>query len=244
MRSQTISAVHDASGTTRSTSPKRVLSWWWSMLRMCEPLRLTMPTGVRSMLPQSRKTTMRSSRSAGACGDEPVERQEAVLVRQRQLVGRHEHDRVLAQRGEDAVHRHQRAERVAVGMLVGDEQEALRRPQLVEHACARASTPSTTPLTRRPPAWSSRRSTRAARRAVSSSANDELGRVLEAQLGGDTALQEAVGGAQALEAGGTLGVVAEDAHVDAGVAEVGAGLTAVTVTNPTRGSLRLASGRR
>ena len=37
IRSQTISAVHEASGTTRLTVPKRVLSWWWSMLRMCDP---------------------------------------------------------------------------------------------------------------------------------------------------------------------------------------------------------------
>ena len=35
IRSHTISAVHDASSTTWLTVPKRVLSWWWSMLRMC-----------------------------------------------------------------------------------------------------------------------------------------------------------------------------------------------------------------
>ena len=33
-QSHTISAVQEASGTTRLTVPKRVLSWWWSMLRM------------------------------------------------------------------------------------------------------------------------------------------------------------------------------------------------------------------
>ena len=32
--SNTISAVHDAVGTTRFTVPKSVLSWWWSMLTM------------------------------------------------------------------------------------------------------------------------------------------------------------------------------------------------------------------
>ena len=37
---QTISAVHEASRTTRFTVPKRVLSWWWSMLRMCRPVAL------------------------------------------------------------------------------------------------------------------------------------------------------------------------------------------------------------
>ena len=48
-----------------------------------------------------------------------------------------------------------------------------------------------------------------------------------------------MGGAQALERGLALRArVAEHAHVDAGMAQVWAGLTAVTVTNPTRGSFR------
>ena len=64
------SAVHDASGTTRLTVPKRVLSWWWSTLRMCAPARLSESAGLRSMLPQSRKTIVRSSRSAGGIGDQ------------------------------------------------------------------------------------------------------------------------------------------------------------------------------
>ena len=65
MRSQMTSAVHDASGTTWLTVPNSVLSWWWSTLRMCAPSRLSESAGLRSMLPQSRKTIVRSSRSSG-----------------------------------------------------------------------------------------------------------------------------------------------------------------------------------
>ncbi len=59
-----ISAVQDASATTWSTVPKRVLSWWWSMLRI-RAACLSSSTGLRSTLPQSRKITVRSSTSAG-----------------------------------------------------------------------------------------------------------------------------------------------------------------------------------
>ena len=59
-----------------------------------------------------------------------LERQEAVLDRQRELLRRHEHHRVLAELGEQVVHAEQRAERVAVGALVGGEQEAVAVAQL------------------------------------------------------------------------------------------------------------------
>ena len=59
-----------------------------------------------------------------------LERQEAVLDRQRELLRRQEHHRVLAELGEQVVHAEQRAERVAVGPLVGGEQEALAAADL------------------------------------------------------------------------------------------------------------------
>ena len=59
--------------------------------------------------------------------------QEAVLDRQRELLRRHEHHRVLAELGEQVVHAEQRAERVAVRALVGGEQEALARAQLGDY---------------------------------------------------------------------------------------------------------------
>src|ERR1700761_24367 len=52
----------------------------------------------------------------------------------------------------------------------------------------------------------------------------ERRRVLERQLIGEAPLEEAVGRAQAIHAGHALGVAAENAHVDASVAEIGAGL--------------------
>ena len=59
-----------------------------------------------------------------------LQRQEAVLDRQRELLRRHEHHRVLAELGQQVVHAEQRAERVAVGALVGGEQEAVAGAQL------------------------------------------------------------------------------------------------------------------
>ncbi len=70
IRSHTISAVHEASGTTWLSVPKRVLSWWWSMFSRCAPSRSTLAE-LRSMLPQSRNTTVRSAMSAGGCWISP-----------------------------------------------------------------------------------------------------------------------------------------------------------------------------
>ena len=66
-------------------------------------------------------------------------------------------------------------------------------------------------------------------------------RVLEPQLAGDPALQEAVGGAQAVQrAPRARRASPSTRHVDACVAKVWDVSTAVTVTNPTRGSFRSA----
>jgi hypothetical protein len=69
--------------------------------------------------------------------DELRQLEEAVLVGQRELLGREERDRVLAHRAQHLLHRRERAERVAVGMLVRGEHEALAVAQLVEHERAR-----------------------------------------------------------------------------------------------------------
>src|SRR5688572_2637970 len=70
-RSHTISAVHDACGSTWLSVPKRVLSWWWSTLRMQRPERSSAAAGVRSMFPQSRNTKIRSLRSSGGSVTRP-----------------------------------------------------------------------------------------------------------------------------------------------------------------------------
>ena len=63
-----------------------------------------------------------------------LQRQEPILDRQGELLRGEEHDRVLAELGEDSVERQERAEGVAVGALVGGEQEALPVAQLGDHA--------------------------------------------------------------------------------------------------------------
>ena len=68
---------------------------------------------------------------------EPIESEEAVFVGQRELVGGHEHHAVLAERLEHLVHGHQRPERVPIGVLVRDEDEAVRVADLREHPRAR-----------------------------------------------------------------------------------------------------------
>ena len=73
---------------------------------------------------------MRSAMSAGGLVEDLLQRQEAVLDRQRELLRRHEHHRVLAELGEDLVQAEQRAEGVAVGALVGGQQEAVAGAQL------------------------------------------------------------------------------------------------------------------
>ena len=68
--------------------------------------------------------------------DQPVEREEPVLVRQRELAGIDEHHALLAERGEDLLHRDQRPEGVAVGVLVRDDDQLLGSAQLLEQVGA------------------------------------------------------------------------------------------------------------
>ena len=137
--------------STRLTSPKRVLSWWWSMLMMKLP-----PVGEE--VDRHAVDVAAVEEDHGAVGhvgrrlvEDLLERQEAVLDRQRELLRRHEHHRVLAELGEQVVHAEQRAERVAVGALVGGEEEAVAVAQLGDDPLdLRAAAPAAS-LTRPPP---------------------------------------------------------------------------------------------
>ena len=131
--------------------PKRVLSWWWSMLRIRWSSCLSWSALVRSMLPQSRNTSTRWQRSGGRLGDEPLEVQEAVLVGQRELVGGHERERVLADRGQHELHRGQRADGVAVGALVRGQQEAVGLADRLEQLARASELAPFSELTRAPP---------------------------------------------------------------------------------------------
>src|SRR5579875_3609331 len=220
IRSQTISAVHDARGTTRLTVPKRVLSWWWSMLMIGPGARLSASAGLRSRLPQSRKTIVRSWRSSG--GEETWS-----------CSARNEYS-------------------PGSGRSLESMYIRLSLPSRRRIRCIATSDPSASPSGF---SWVQTISRSAARSASSTAsrsaegsgilvalveqpgdphrAHDRLvvfkaqrGRVLELELGGQPRLQKAVRRAQALEAGLHLTLAAEHAHVDAGVAEVGAGLDA------------------
>ena len=125
--SSTISAVHEASVSTRLTVPKRVLSWWWSMFSSRAPSRCRNSTGIRSMLPQSRKTSVRSTTSAGGSWKTSSSGRKRYSTGSGNSFAARNITESLPSWLEDVVHRQQRAERVAVGALVGGEQEAVAR---------------------------------------------------------------------------------------------------------------------
>ena len=77
----------------------------------------------------------------GRLVEDLLERQEAVLDRQRELLRGEEHHRVLAELGQQVVHAEQRAERVAVGALVGGQQEAVVGAELGDHRARSHSRP-------------------------------------------------------------------------------------------------------
>ena len=122
-----ISAVQEASTSTRLTVPKRVLSWWWSMLRTLLPLSLQEVHRHAVDVAAVEEDHHPVGHVGRRLVEDLLERHEAVLDRQRELLRRQEHHRVLAQRPEDLVHGQQGAERVAVRVLVGGEQEAVAR---------------------------------------------------------------------------------------------------------------------
>ena len=117
----------------------------------------------------------------GDVADEPVELEERVLVGQRELVAADEHHAVLVERAHDRLHRDERAERVAVGVLVRHEDEAVgiaqgsddllarRRARAVDRHASSPSPGAASSALRGSPAVRSRSSsTRIARSVVSS----------------------------------------------------------------------------
>src|SRR5919206_1031625 len=63
--SRSTSPVDDASGTTRLTAPKRLLSWWWSRFRTSGTRASTVGSAMRDSLAQSTATRARVSTSSG-----------------------------------------------------------------------------------------------------------------------------------------------------------------------------------
>ena len=159
---------------------------------------------------------------------QPLERPAAVLPRQRELVRRHEHQRVLAELLEDPVHRQQRAERVAVRVLVRGQQQLVRAAQLGQHLFMSGGDAH----------WSSSSSViRIPRSIDSSNTNCSVGVRFIRSSRRDCLLKQAMSRPQRRQRLGALGLVAEHAHVYASVARSGLVSTEVKVTKPMRGSL-------
>src|SRR5579862_1110352 len=225
IRSQTISAVHDASGSTRLTVPKRVLSWWWSMLRMCMPGRRNASAGLRSRLPQSRNTAVRSSRSWGG------ELRTSSSPRKRYSWGSG-NSRASMNAGL-SLPRAVRISRIATSEPSASP-SGFSWVTTISLLAERSSSSACSRLERFPfsGTWTAvhvgptieqfGEPSRALHRLVV--LEFERGGVLELQLARQSSLEEAMGRTQALEAGGSTRLVSEHAHIHARVAEISAGL--------------------
>ena len=154
---------------------------------------------------------------------QPGEREEAILLRQRKLAAVDEHQAVAALRLEDLLHRDQRPERVAVDVLVRDDDQLPGRAELGHHLVpgCRRCTVVTHP--RRAALIDQARDPHASIDRLVVLEGDRR-RVLERQLGRHAPLEEPVGRAQAVERLGTRLLVPQDAYVHARMAQIGAGL--------------------
>ena len=197
------------------------------------------------MLPQSRNTTVRSAMSAGGAWIRPSSENRRYSRGSGRSSGEMNIAESLPSALEQALHRHQRAERVAVGVLVRGEHEARVLAQALEHqlACVGRRLASARRRSRAPIA--SLDQLLHAQRAVGRLVVDELERrrALQAQLAGEARLQVAVGAAQALERRLALGLGGAPPSPSTltytrAWRRSGLVLTSVTVTNPTRGSFR------
>ena len=132
-RSRTISAVDEASATTRLTAPKRVLSWWWSTSTTsagCVEQRRA-PGRCRRSFAQSTREQHALRQVGGQLAQHLAERHEAVLGREAApSPARYITTSLPSARSAERRAEH-RSERVAVGVLVRDDEEAVVRPERV-----------------------------------------------------------------------------------------------------------------
>ena len=168
----------------------------------------------------------------GRLVEDLLQRQEAVLDRQRELLRGEEHHRVLAQLLQQVVHAEQRAEGVAVGPLVGGQQEAVVGAQLGDHRF-QVGEGAVERGRRR-----GRGREVAAHDSSSSWLFEQVGDphtlldrvvVMEGQgrssphshLAGDPRLEHPVRGTQGIQRSGALGLVAQNAHENLRGTQVG-----------------------
>ena len=204
--------------STRLTAPNRVLSWWWSMLRMCAPFALEEvdrhPVDVAAVEEHQRAVGDVRRRLVEDVG----QGQEAVLERQRELLRRQEHHRVLARaaRGSDGARGASRGHRRpgpswVVRRKRSPSRSSARRARGRPWSRARCSFVEQPGGARRAPACRRRRNFRVGVRFI---------RVWRATADCRTPCADA----SAFERRLALRLVAEHAHEDPRRAQVGAGL--------------------
>src|SRR5438105_4852831 len=220
IRSHTISAVQDASGSTRFTVPNRVLSWWWSMLTMCIPGSRNASAGLRSRLPQSRYTIVRSSMSPGGTARTLSSGRNSYSCGS----GR-------SRSSMNAALSLPMASRISC-IATSDPSASpsgFSCVTTISFCAERSSSRAWSRAERFPfsgitdlPVDQPRDAVRPLDRLVV--LEHQRRRALEGQLGGDHALEETMGGTQPLERRCSGRLVAEDAHVHARMSQIWAGL--------------------
>ena len=192
--------------------PKRVLSWWWSMLRMWSPSRWRKSTGIRSMLPQSRNTIARSSTSSGGA---PTRRSK-VQLRYSQGSGNSSGEMYISESLPSCSRMRCIASSEPSASPSGFSCVVSRNRSAWRSAATTWSCSVATVTRRAAPRCASRA------RIDSSYEKTERRGALHAQLPGDRLLHEPVRGAQAGQRLLLLLGAAEHAHEHASVAKVGA----------------------
>src|SRR5437588_7458376 len=221
IRSHTISAVQEASGSTRFTVPNIVLSWWWSRLIVRIPGCRNALAALRSRLPQSRNTTVRSSRSSGGALSSPS-------------VARNSYSRGRGSSRSSMKGRQSLPSAWSTIVMATSEPRAspsgFSCVTAISFSAERSSSSTCSRVERRPFSGIGLRRGVQQRRDAHASVDRLVvlkrqgGRALERQLGRDPALEEAVSRAQPVQGGRAHRLLAEHADVYPGMAQVWAGL--------------------
>src|SRR5581483_4089105 len=201
-RSRTISAVDDASGTIRLTSPKRLLSWWWSTSITSRARARRLWSGPsRSSFAQSSASRTSCSMSSGTSRRTSPSGRKRYSPGSGPSPGRNICASLSSPRSASAIARIERSASATarssvcvIGSVVDEFVDQLRHAN---------------------PALDGR-----------IVFEREPGCPPQAQLAGDPPLQEAVRRLQAGERRATLALVAEHGHEDAALAQVGRDLDA------------------
>src|SRR5919198_2635616 len=227
------SPVEEAAGTMRFTSPKRVLSWWWSTSMTSGARSRIDGSAIRVSFAQSTASRTRVSASSGQSRCSPS----------------------------SAMNAYSPGRGASPWSVITASLPSCTSPSFAARSEPSASPSGFSCVVTRKRSCERRASTTAARSFVSGELIDELchadpaldrrivlegqlGGSLQSQLPGQPCLEEAVRGGEALEALLALPLRAQDAHEDAGVAEVGRRADAGDGDEADAGVLQLADALR